>query len=170
VLSEEQVREIFYEYLPTSIGVMTIDRDTFVGQARNHPYVGLQIQMGVYTEENLAQDFLSPARAHPQVPLQVICMEVFEAILEGIPDEIAADYVRHVAAHEAHHFHTHHEPVSAADHARNELSCVTALKEKHPELDKAVQYVETNSPVYRRVYGRLDEIKKNLQQAGRTKQ
>lgn len=163
MLSEQQIRAIFNEYLPDTTGIMTIPAEQFVEQARNHPYVQLQMQMGVYTDENLAQDFLSPARAHPELGLQVICMEIFDQILDGIPDEFAANYVRHVAAHEAHHFHANHEPVSAADHALNELGCVQEIVAKHPELNEAVAYVEANSPVYRRVYARLADIKNDLQ-------
>jgi hypothetical protein len=167
VLSEQQIRTIFYEYLPDTTGIMTIPAEKFVEQARNHPYVQLQMQMGVYTDENLAQDFLSPARAHPELGLQVICMEIFDQILDGIPDETAANYVRHVAAHEAHHFHANHGPVSAADHALNELGCVQEIVAKHPELNEAVACVEANSPVYRRVYARLDDIKNDIQKNGR---
>lgn len=164
VLSEERIRALFSEYLPRpEISVLVLDAATFTGQALAHPYVKLQIQMGVYNEDNIRTDFLSPARVHTELDLQIICVEIFDHILEGIPDEIAENYVRHVAAHEAHHFHAEHEPVSAADHSASELVCAQEILTRHPELNEAVTYVEQNSPVYRRVFARLDSIKNDFQ-------
>lgn len=163
MLSETRIRELFRDYLPPGVNMVTISAKDLTDQARRHPYIQLQIQMGVYTEDNLAEDFLSWARAHSDPPLQVISIEIFENLLEGIPDDIAENYVRHVAAHEAHHFHEEHSPVSAADHSVSELACAQQIASEHPELNEAVHYVEANSPVYRRVFARIDTIKNNLQ-------
>lgn len=162
MLSDDRIRELFLEYLPDNVVMLTLPAKDFVEQARGHSFIQMQIQMGVYSDDNIADDFLSPARAHPDISVQIICSEIFNNILDGITVTIAEDYVRSVAAHEAHHFHHRHEPVSAADHAASEVSCIQEVNAAHPELAEAVSYVEAHSPVYRRVYDRISIIQQTL--------
>lgn len=159
---EAQVRAIFAEHLPDGVTVLNLDAREFTNQALAHPYIQLQVRMGVYSPSNIVHDFLSIARAHTESMLVVICMDLIHSILDGIPDDIAEQYLMHVAVHEAHHFHEHHEPVSALEHSESELQCVRVIEARYPNLTDAVRYVETNSPVYRRVYHRLDLIKRKV--------
>lgn len=162
MITFNEVTEIFKRYLPPDVTVLNVDAEPFTSQAKGHPYIQLQMQMGVYSDKNITTDFLSIARAHVSSKLVVVCMELIEGILDGIPDNVARDYIAHVAAHEAHHFHDEHTPVSALEHSQSELNCIREIDLQHPNLVVAVQYVEMNSPVYRRVFQRLDQIKERI--------
>jgi hypothetical protein len=162
MLSEDRIVGLFRMYLDPDVKIINLSAKAMTEQALGHPYVQLQMQIGIYNEENIAADFLSPARAHSDERLQVISVEIFTNILEGIPDDVADDYICHVAVHEAHHFHKDHQPVSAADHSASELECAREIMAAHPEFNNAVAFVEANSPVYRRVYARVEKAKQDI--------
>lgn len=161
MLSDADIDTLFREFLPEDVTIVHDDLNTYITQALSHPFIQMQMTVGIYDKQNIYTDFMGPARAHSSQMRQVICTQVFNQLLEGVPEEIAKDYVRYVAAHEAHHFHADHAPVTAKDHAISEKQCVEQTEADYPELARAAEYVETEGPVGKRVRARLAAIKRS---------
>lgn len=156
MLSKAAIEHIFREYLPEDVKVMFVNRVEYIRRALDHPFILSQIQIGIYTEESIYTDFLSPACAYTGRRELEVCAELLEDHADGVPDDLTEAYIRAMAMHEAHHFHEEHEkPSTAEQHALTELACIKATKEKNPALEALAQEFERTSPVYVRVYARI---------------
>lgn len=165
--STEEIEQLFREYLPDDVTIEFMDVEQYIEEAQRHPYVRMQIAMGIYNHRNIREDFLSPAKVHAAEREQVICSDLLNNLIEGITPTIARDYVRYIAAHETHHFHGHTQPSTASHHAQTELECAQEIAVAHPELSVAAKFVEGNSPVYVRVLARMDDIKQRAKNGAR---
>lgn len=160
MLSQEAVETIFRTHVPDHVSIEFIDRVTFIRTALDHSFIRQQIEVGVYTEQSIYRDFLSPACSYSQFNRLELCYDLMVDHAEGVDDDLTEAYITAMAMHEAHHFHTNHVPTSADEHALAELECIAVTKAKDPALEAKAQQFERQSPVYKRVYERIAEIQR----------
>ena len=163
MLSQSEVYEIFAKHVPDHVDVLMVPVDDYIGRALEHSFIQRQIDVGIYTEENIFTDFLSPACSYRQFDRLEVCYDLIAAHAEGVSDELTVSYLTNMAVHEAHHFHEDHPiPVGATQHALVELACIELTAAQDPALNAKVQQFEQESPVYRRVYERIAVIKEAM--------
>lgn len=158
MLSRRECVKIFEKYLPRTAKLRVVSSEDFIAQALGHPFIRTQIHVGIYTEENIHQDFLSCAVTYSTLNRMDFCYEQFALQAQGVDDDVARAYLTHVALHEAHHFHTRCTPVGVQAQAQAELKCIQDVARDFPEVTSAAQAFEAASPVFQRVYARMQDI------------
>lgn len=158
MLSQHECLAIFEQYIPNTAKIRVVPSKDFIAQALEHPFVRTQIRVGIYTEEDFHQDFLSCAVTYSTLNRMDFCYEQFCLQAEGVDDETSRAYLTHVALHEAHHFHTRCVPIGPMDQAEAERKCIEDVARDFPEVTSAAAAFEAASPVFRRVYARMKDI------------
>lgn len=161
MLSQDEVGSIFHDHLPIDVDVVFVERAAYIRSALEHSFIRKQIEVGIYTEKNIYDDFLSAACSYKGRKEVEVCYDLLVAHAEGVDDDLTTAYVTAMALHEAHHFHEDHPvPQTADEHALTELACIAATKENDPALEAKAQEFERKSAVYKRVYERIAELQK----------
>lgn len=153
--SKTEVQDIFEFFMPDAVQTRFVSREEFIQSALGNPYIIHQINLGIYTVENIWTDFLSAACSYSSLGYVEVCYDLIVAHSEGVDDDLTRAYVTLMAAHEAHHFHVNHVPDSVQEHAQAEVDCLHETMRAHPELSMQVEQFEAASPVYQRVYDRM---------------
>jgi hypothetical protein len=168
IITQRQVREIFEQYLPANVvAIEFVGKDKFIREAIRNPFIAEQMRIGIYDEDNIFEDFLTIAKAYSLLRKVEICMELLQDHVADLSDELGVAYVHWHAAHEAHHFEDAHmlpadDPRTQALH---EKACNDLVSERYPQLEALMTMVETNSPVYQRVYKRIEAINEARREA-----
>lgn len=159
-ITQRQVREIFEVYLPDVVAIEFLGRDKFVRDSLQSPFIQEQIRIGIYSEENIFTDLLSVAKAYSLLRKVEICMDLIRDNVEFLDEELTLAFLHWTAAHEAHHFEDAHM-LPAGDprtQALHEKACNDLVAERYPDLEALMTEVEMTSPVYQRVYQRIEAI------------
>lgn len=156
MLSDDRLLEIFREFFPSDgpVAVVLQDKQDYVEHALKHPFIRMQIEIGLYDRDKFGDQFTGWARSHTEVNLVIVCPELGRAVLDGIPDDIAEEYARHIAHHERHHFQNDHRPATVEEHLLSETECVANTQE-----GPAVEYVNTHSPLFVRLNSVIAALK-----------
>lgn len=162
MLSQAEVESIFRDYLPEDVEVLFVERAAYIRTALQHSFIQKQIEIGIYTDSNIYDDFLSPACSYTLRKEVEVCYDLIVDHAQGVADDLTLAYVTAMASHEAHHFHEEHKPSTADEHALTELACIAATKAKDPALEAKAQEFERMSPVYKKVYLRIAELQKAM--------
>jgi hypothetical protein len=159
-ITQRQVREIFEQYLPEQVDIQFIGKNKYVTESLLNPFVQKQIEIGIYDEENIFDDFLSVAKAYSLLRRVEICMELVQAHVVDLSDDLGTAFIHWTAAHEAHHFEDAHM-LPASDprvQAMHEKDCNDLVSERYPHLEALMTQVELHSSMYQRVYKRIEAI------------
>lgn len=164
-LTRKRVTELFREFLPDHVAVTFEPAAPYVRDALLNPFVGYQVALGIYDPLTIEDEFLGVAKAIVIFNEVVVCLDLINNHVEGLPRELQEGYVRHVAAHEAHHFEHGHWLASSdpLEQAHREQDCNDLIAQRYPELDQLWQHVEQHSQTIQRVYERI----RCLQEASR---
>lgn len=157
MITQDQVLDIFIEHLP-DVSISFIPREDFIYLALLSPFIQRQIGMGIYDNDNIYTDFLSPAFSYPALNRLNICYELLLESTIGTDLNVAIGYITNIAVHEAHHFEELTTPQTADDHASNELECINAVAIKHPHLAELTAKFEETSHMFQRVYKRMKRL------------
>lgn len=160
VVTEDQVREIFAEFLPDVVAIVFVDKDTFIRESLLNPFIREQMRIGLYDEVNIHTDFLSVAKAYSLLRKIEVCLPLLIDHVAVLDEARGVSYIRWLAAHEAHHFEDAHM-LPASDprvQAMHEKDCNTLIEERYPHLTEAMTDIEKLIPAYQRVYARIDEL------------
>lgn len=160
MLNKVEVLDLFRQYIPDTIDIVWVDPDTYIDRALEHPFIQAQISVGVYDEENIYEDFLSPACSFSQFNRLELCYELMASHGDGVDDRLTRAYLTIMALHEAHHFHTKRVPSGVEEHGHSELECIAVTAANHPEMEALSQEFENASPVFQRVYARIAHLQK----------
>lgn len=156
MLTSERAIELFKEYLPNHVAVTFQRAADYVQDALCNEFVKFQVALGIYELDTIENEFLGVAKSLVIFNEVVVCLDLINNHVAGLPVELQEGYVRHVAAHEAHHFeHGHGASSSLLEQAHRELDCNDLIAERYPELEQLWQQVEQHSPVIQRVYERI---------------
>lgn len=156
MLSCEEIVEIFRTHVPEEIDIQVASRKEFISSALNNIYVQRQIEVGIYTDESIWTDFLSPVCSYSKLNRMVICYDLLVDHCEGVQDtDLIQAYITMMALHEAHHFHVNDMPHDFKSHIEAEMECVRKTTETNMDLSDMVERFENQSVVYQRVYNRL---------------
>lgn len=157
MLDEARVTELFREYLPAHVAIRFQNKWTYVSDALRSEFVLFQVNLGIYDEWTIGNEFLGVAKAVVLFNEVVVCLDLIRNHVEGLPVELQEGYVRHTAAHEAHHFE-HGHGLAARDvleQAHREADCNDLIADRYPELEMLWQQVEARSVTIQRVYERI---------------
>jgi hypothetical protein len=159
-ITQRQVREIFEIYLPDVVTIEFLGRDKFVRESLLNPFIREQIRVGIYDEENIYTDLLSVAKAYSLLRKVEVCMDLIRDHVEFLDEELALAFIHWTAAHEAHHFEDAHMLPSGDPRvqALHEKECNDLVAERYPHLEALMTEAELTSPVYQRVYKRIEAI------------
>lgn len=157
MLTQARVTELFMEYLPDRVTVTVQDLVPYIQDALHNGFVRAQLAMGIYDLSNIRTDFLGIAKSLVLFGEVVVCLDLLNNHLQGLPIELQEGYVRHTAAHEAHHFeHGHGFAASTPlEQAHREQDCNDLIARRYPELERIAQQVEQQSPTFQRVFERI---------------
>jgi len=158
MISQKDCVRIFKQHLPKGIKIVVVSKDSFVGQALNHFFIRKQIELGIYTEENIHTDFGSCAVSYGTKKRMDFCYEMLCLQAEGIDDDLVRAFVTYVALHEAHHFTAQHRPLTVLEQARAEEECINDVDQTFPDLAAKAREFEAKSPVYQRLLARVRAI------------
>lgn len=160
MISEDLVADIFRQYIPEQVHLVFVNRDKFITDSLGNDFIREQIRVGIYSEDNIWDDFLCAAKAYSLLCRVEVCIELIEQLTEGLDDELTGAFIHWTAAHEAHHFEDSHMIPSADPRAqaRHEQDCNALVSARYPELEARMTQVEENSSVYKRVYARIENI------------
>jgi len=161
-LTPDRISELFREYLPDDVEIVFQNAETHVADALRHPFVQAQVQLGIYDMNNIWDEFLGVAKAIVPLRRVVVCPQLIHNQVEGLDSELAEAYVRHLAAHEAHHFEHKHSATTSdlLAQAHREMDCNNLIAERYPELEQLRERVDQDSVVIQRVYQRIRALKK----------
>lgn len=136
--------------------VVFVDHDQYIKEARQHPLIRKQIDLGIYDEDSFDKEFLSVAKSYPDDRRIEVDLDLLVEHMKGVDLAAAYGYVAVVALHEYHHL-IHHTgpPVSEMEQMRREVECHEFLTSNHPELMKHAQNAEAQSTIIQRVYSRM---------------
>lgn len=156
MLTDDRLLEIFREFFPAGgpVSVIQQSRDEYVAHALKHPFVRMQIELGLYDADQFGDQFTGWARAHTELNLVVVCTELGQAVLDGIPDDIAEEYTRDIARHELRHFRHDHRPQTAEEHVLSESECL-----EEEQDSPATEYVNTHSPLFIRLHEAIAAVR-----------
>lgn len=160
MLSKSEVHSLFREHVPDEVLIVWVDPETYINRAMQHPFIQAQMDIGIYNEENIFTDFLSPACSYTQAGRLELCYDLLAASAEGVDEELTRAYLTMMALHEAHHFHVNAQPQNAQAHGHSELECIAATAASNPEVEALSQEFENVSPVFQRVYARIADIQR----------
>jgi hypothetical protein len=157
VLTAERVTELFKEYLPDHIAIRFQPASEYVDDALLNPFVMFQVTLGIYELDTVREEFLGVAKSVVIFDEVVVCLDLINNHVGALPVSLQEGYVRHVAAHEAHHFEHGHGLASSdlLEQAHREQDCNNLVAERYPELEQLWQQVEQQSPTIQRVYERI---------------
>lgn len=161
MISDERLLELLTMHIGDIADVVLRDRDSYIAEARRHVFVQMQIEAGMYKPGTLAEDFVSFARAEPTSaygagrPRVVFCPDLYRQVLDGIPDDIAEDYLGIMARHERAHIEAARSPLTALEH----LQCEAEAHTHDPEDLGVVEYVERHSRPFGRLTRRVAAIR-----------
>ena len=166
-LTRERVTELFMEYLPANVEVVFEDVQPYVASAIRNPFVRFQLEIGIYNETNVWTEFLGVAKSVVLLNRVTVCLDLINDQMVGLSDQLAEGYVRHVAAHEAHHFEHNHALMagSTLEQALREKECNRLIAERYPELEKIRSQVDQESVIIRRVYKRIRNLQRKAHAA-----
>jgi hypothetical protein len=161
VLTQERVTELFKEYLPAHVTITFQDVAAYIEDAMRHPFVQFQVSIGIYDLDSLHEDFLGAAKAIVPLDEVVVCLDLINNHVGQLSTQLQEGYVRHVAAHEAHHFeHGHGAASNLLEQATHtERECNDLIEQRYPELARLNDQVEQESVSIQRVYERVRRIR-----------
>lgn len=162
-LTPERVTDLFMEYLPAGVDVVFENPDTYVASAMSNPFVQYQIKLGIYDETNIWTEFLGVAKSIVVLDQVIVCLQLINGQVEGLPGDLAEAYVRHVAAHEAHHFEHNHAITTGNNliaQAHRENECNQLIAERYPQLEQLRSQVDKQSVIISRVYKRIRDLQR----------
>lgn len=155
-ISRKEVQEIFESVMPPDVDVFFIEHAEYIAKARNHPFVKAQIMAGIYTEDTLEEEFLSPACSYVPQSRVEIDFDLLRHLMKGVPLRHVKSWVKKTALHEAHHFLADHDPRLDVDgHRKQEVSCEQAVRRENPILFADAEEAEGKSMIFQRVYDRI---------------
>lgn len=157
MIDEHLVKEIFQEYLPEDVTITLQPRMQYIESLRQHDYIRKQIDVGIYTDDNLENDLLSAVSSYVFLRQLRICFELLHSYREGVPEEIVIGYLRAIALHESYHFQAG-PAVTPDEHAHQEKLANEHVQVTAPELWDLQQQFEKRSPVHQRVYARMRHL------------
>lgn len=160
MLSQTDVYEVLVQHLPAHVDIVFVGLDDYIATAKKNPFIQRQIAVGIYNDQNIREDFLSAACSYVLADRLEVCLDLINAHIEGVQPRLVQAYLRNLAAHEAHHFHEKNTPDDALAHAHNELDCIETVRREYPDLDAMNQEFEAQSPVYQRVYARIQALQR----------
>ena len=156
MLTQLEVMEIFRTHVPDGVDIYFVPAKDFITTALNNPYIQKQVEIGIYTPDNIWMDFLSPACSYSQFNRLEVCYDLLKNHAVGVDDEdLIRAYIVMMAVHEAHHFHVNHTPTNVEEHAEAEAACLRETTENFPDLSKKAAEFEAQSLTYKRVYDRI---------------
>lgn len=162
-ISRKEVKEIFESVMPPDVDVIFIDHAEYIAKARNHPFVKAQIMAGIYTEESLENEFLSPACSYVSQGRVEVDLDLLQHLMKGVSLRHTKSWVKKTALHEAHHFEASHDPRLDVDGLRKqEVSCEEAVRRDNPSLFAAAEEAEARSRSFQRVYDRIKARRESL--------
>lgn len=157
MISKEEVIAIFQAQLPEDVQVRVIPKYQHVETLRHHDYIREQIDIGIYTEDDLEADLLSAVSSYVMLGRMDICYELLVEYAEGVPDDVTLGYLLAVATHEGYHFSAGPTYTMEA-HIEQERDANNHVQQVAPHLWELHQRFEELSPVYRRVYARMRNL------------
>jgi hypothetical protein len=159
LLTDEFIMTVFRTVLGDEVQVDAVDLDTYVTHAMDNQFIRMQIEVGIYDEENIYNEFLSPAVAYAEEMCVAVCPELIRRIMADVDDSYAALWVLNMAVHEAGHIKAGHAPETVLETLENEL----ALHEHGSDLEVAVHLVSSYAEEQSGVFSRVMERVKNLE-------
>lgn len=154
-ITRDEIREMFEGLMPNAT-VVEVDHDQYIANAKAHPFIRQQIRAGIYTEENIGEEFLSVAVTFADDRRVEIDTYLIESHMKGVDPAAAFGYVSSVALHEYHHM-IHHggPPVSAVEQMQREMECDEFLNKNYAEVMELAAKAEAQSTTIQRVYSRM---------------
>lgn len=162
MLSQSETESIFRDFIPEDVQIEFVPLDKFIESALDNTFIQMQVAAGIYTEENIYTDFLSPACAYSQFRRLELCFPLMVGLADGVDDTLTTAFLTNMAMHEAHHFETNHIPTSGHEHALSELECIAATADKDPVLQAKASQFENESPIFQKVFARIADLQKEM--------
>jgi hypothetical protein len=161
VIDSDFILEVFEEVMPMAT-ISDLPLVRYVDNAKKNPFIELQVRMGIYNDENIYEDFLSPAVAHAGENRVIYSSELMQNLMYGVPDRLASIWVLSVASHEASHLTQGHVSTTW-----EESLAIESQMHDHDGIDKAIAVLaalaETESAVFQRVYARIESLSRELE-------
>lgn len=158
-ITRDEIREMFEGLMPGAT-VIVVDHDEYILDAMRHPFIQDQIRAGIYSEENIGEEFLSVAKTFADQRVVEVDTYLIESHMKGVDLVSAFGYVASVALHEYHHM-IHHggAPVSTLEQMQREVECDEFLYRNYAEVMQAAANAEAQSATIQRVYSRMAALR-----------
>jgi hypothetical protein len=149
------ILEAFRDLMPGAT-VVEVDHDVYIADVQQHPFIQEQMRAGIYSAENIGEDFLSVARTFADERVIEVDALLIEQHMKGVDRVEAFGYVSSIALHEYHHMLHHGGPaVSVEEQVQREVECNNFLSTNYPEIVQAAESAEAQSATIQRVYSRM---------------
>lgn len=155
MIDAEFIQTVFEALIPEAKIVSDAPLKAYIEAAKKNPFIQVQMEMGIYDEDNIHDDFISPAVCHAEAGHIIYCSEIMQNMMDGVPDTLAGIWVASVATHEGHHLREEHAPKTWEESLAHE---VEALDHGH-SMSELAGMAEAQSKVCQRVYARIATLR-----------
>lgn len=158
MLSDDFIMTVFRTVLGDEVQVDFVELEGYVKHAMDNPFIKMQMDVGIYDQDNIYNEFLSPAVAYAESNRVAVCPDLIRRIMDDVEDSYAALWVLNMAVHEAGHIKAGHAPASLIETLVNEMSLHSHDNELENAIHAVGEFAEYQSPVFQRVMGRVKAI------------
>lgn len=152
----EIVEEIFEDHCPKGAAILYEEHNQFIEDSLTSPFIQRQVQIGVYTEQSIYAEFLSPAYSMPSQQLIVVDVLQIERLMAEAIALHARAFCTVVALHEAKHLQeTSPNTSGIVEMARDEQRCNKEIERDHPLLWQQASLAMQDSTIFQRVAQRI---------------
>lgn len=142
------------------VTVTAVDHDAYIERSIRHPFIQMQIRMGIYDPATIADEFLSVACTFAEERTIEVDTVLLSKQMEGVDVDLAHAYVQNIALHEYHHIENHGvRAVTEREQLDREKECNAYLSKHYPEVQRKTALAEAASPLIQKVYRRMDRLR-----------
>lgn len=158
-VSRELIEAIVRQYMPEDVTIVMATHEFYMMQARQHPWITLQVKLGIYDEATIGDEFLSPMCSYVANGVLDVDYELIQKHMEDVDTINAIGYVSEIALHERHHFVEHAEPNDdLLKQAQREHDCNEEVANKYPIVHALYEEACRQSSTISRVMERMKHV------------